>query len=323
MLPNAMPHSAWWYGRAIRVYFSLSLLVSTLWILRVLLSDTAWHGGLRLAQAHGSNSSDAEIARSSAALLSGVVDEDALQLDHPGRKYSLAFTDHIYCVNKPTKLGRKGRMEALFRYMHLDVELFGGAHVDVWRDIINRDYRHALIVEDDIDFEVDAVAVIHDSLAKLRESSDYWDILYVGHCSMEEGSGATYSGGGRLFHSVHPFCLSGYTLSRSGAQKLYAYFSKGARQAHAMDVQLVALIKRNMLSSCSIHPPVVYQRRDLYPSDDGLELKVAKLLTNSAWDEALALVPRLAGWSDPLDAEYLDPAFKHIPSWMENTKIVK
>ncbi|KAJ2757551.1 hypothetical protein H4S06_003127 [Coemansia sp. BCRC 34490] len=73
-----------------------------------------------------------------------------------------------------------------------------------------------------------------------------------------------------------------------------------------------------MLQSYSLHPPVVYQRRDLYPSDDGLELKVAHLFRNSAWDEALAFEPRLANWTDPPDRQYEDPAYSQIPRWMED-----
>ncbi|KAJ2700365.1 hypothetical protein H4R19_005477 [Coemansia spiralis] len=256
--------------------------------------------------------------RSGVALPGGANGEAELQLELPAHGYARAYTDHIYCLNKLRRLGRKARMEELFRYMSLDAEMFGGGHVDAWRDIIRRGYRHALVVEDDADFEVDAVAVIHDALATLRQSADDWDILYVGHCSMEEGAGTAVGESSRMFKSVHPFCLSGYILSRTGAQKLYAFFSKGVRQAYATDIQLVALVKRNVLASYSVHPPVVYQRRDLYPSGDGLELKVASLLKNSAWNEAVAHVPRLAGWTDPLDAEFQNPAFAKIPKWMEH-----
>ncbi|KAJ2805456.1 hypothetical protein H4R21_001252 [Coemansia helicoidea] len=323
MLPCAAPRSAWWYGRAIRVYFTLSLLVSALWIIRVLLTGTAPHAGPDLARSTGPDGTYANVAHDDVAPLGDALNEDELQLEPPAREYALAYTDHVYCLNRARKLGRRARMEELFRYMQLDVEMFGGSHIDAWRDIINRGYRHALVVEDDVDFEVGAVSAIHDSLAGLRQSTDYWDILYVGHCSMEEGAGAAVGGRNRTFKSVHPFCLSGYILSSTGAQKLYAYFAKGVRQAHALDIQLVALVKRSMLASYSLHPPVVYQRRDLYPSDDGLELKVAKLSTSSVWNEAVAFVPRLAGWTDPLDAEFLSPEFSNIPRWMENAKPVK
>ncbi|KAJ2401015.1 hypothetical protein GGI23_001668, partial [Coemansia sp. RSA 2559] len=257
-----------------------------------------------------------------------ILDIASIQLTKPSSRYSLAFTDHIYCLNEENKIGRKSRMAELLRYMHLQGEMFSkkqAKHIDVWRDMINNGHERALVIEDDVDLEIDAVAVIGKAIKALDRARTDWDIVYVGHCSMEENAGGSskppiYPKFGRLYRSVHPFCTSGYLLSVNGAKKLYAYFSKNTSQKHALDVQLVALVKRSLLTSYSLHPPVVYQRRDLYPSDDGLELKIARLFRNSAWDEALSFEPRLANWTDPLDNEYLDPAYKHIPSWMESKK---
>ncbi|KAJ2559869.1 hypothetical protein EV175_000103 [Coemansia sp. RSA 1933] len=258
----------------------------------------------------------------------GVIDEASLQLARPSAKYALAFTDHIYCLNEENKIGRKSRMTELLRYMHIQGEMFSkkqAKHIDIWRDMINSGYERALVIEDDVDFEIDAVAVISKAIDTLNKAKANWDIVYVGHCSMEEGaeSGKSpiYPRFDRLFKSSHPFCTSGYLLSVNGAKKLYAYFSKNTSQKHALDVQLVALIKRNLLKAYSLYPPVVYQRRDIYPSDDGLELKIARLFQNPAWDEALSFDSRLANWTDPLDREYMDPAYKHIPSWMEMKQV--
>ncbi|KAJ2778008.1 hypothetical protein H4R18_004857 [Coemansia javaensis] len=284
------PRSVWWYGRALRVYFFLSLLVSALWIARVLLG-----------------------AQGSAPA--------GLAAPRPQQGRPSGFAGHVYCLNQPGRLGRGGRMTELLDYMHVDAEMFGRGHIDAWRDMLDRGYPHALIVEDDIDFETDALAVVQTSMDALRSAGAGWDMLYFGHCSMEEDSGRAMPGG-RLFRSVHPFCMSGYALSRSGAQKLHAHFAAGMRRAYALDVQIVALVKRGLVQSYSVHPPVVYQRRDLYPSDDGLELKVARLQASSAWGEAMASVPRLAGWRDPPDADERDPAFKHIPVWMEDARTV-
>ncbi|KAJ2317213.1 diphthine--ammonia ligase [Coemansia sp. RSA 2702] len=229
--------------------------------------------------------------------------------------YSRAFTDHIYCINQASRLGRKARMTELFAHMQLDAEMFAGSHLDVWQDVINHEYQYALVIEDDVDFELDAVASIHRALNTLDAQKANWDILYIGHCSMEEKPG--------LARSVHPFCTSGYIVSRNGAQKLFAYFAKHLRSSHALDVQLVALIKRKMLRSYSMFPPVVFQRRDLYPADDGMDLRVGRLLRNSAWDQARAFVPKLQDWIDPPDSQRRDPAFEHIPPWMENTQTVR
>ncbi|KAJ2741098.1 hypothetical protein GGI20_005426 [Coemansia sp. BCRC 34301] len=326
MSPLTGSHSAWWYGRAIRLYFVFSLVISLFWIAKICFIDSS-----HLISSRSITGTDADIAPHNAGRQSQADHDNAggnelsLQLSGPAPDYALAFTDHIYCINELSKLGRKGRMSELFNYMHLHAEMFSrknSAHIDTWRDMINNGYDRALIVEDDVDFELDAVAVINRALRALNSTSTDWDILYVGHCSMEEDSGRASPAYSRLYKSTHPFCTSGYVLSRNGAKKLFAYFIEHYQQARALDVQLVALIKRKLLKSFSVYPPVVYQRRDLYPTDDGLELKIAKKFKNSAWDDALAFVPRLANWVDPLDSVYLDPAFKHIPSWMEDGNAV-
>ncbi|KAJ1663775.1 hypothetical protein IW140_004523 [Coemansia sp. RSA 1813] len=326
--------SAWWYGRAIRLYFIFSITISALWIVKIfyinqpvdLLQQANSREEPRPEHEFNNQKHQQKPTPVMFPAYDGTVDEASMQLAKPSNEYSHAYTDHIYCINEENKMGRKSRMAELLRYMHLQGEIFSkkqAKHIDVWRDMINNGHKRALVVEDDVDFEIDAVAVIGKSIEALNKTNTDWDIIYVGHCSVEEnstGSGKSpvYSGFGRLYRSVHPFCTSGYLLSINGAKKLYAYFSKNTSQKHALDVQLVALIKRNLLKSYSLHPPVVYQRRDLYPSDDGLELKVARLFQNSAWDEAVSFESRLANWSDPLDREYMDPVYKQIPSWMEN-----
>ncbi|KAJ2598192.1 hypothetical protein GGF39_002752 [Coemansia sp. RSA 1721] len=317
-------NSAWWYGRAIRLYFLFSLTASALWIVKVLYLDPS---SLSFLQPPAPPVEDAAPASSTPHTHRILVDQSStsFELQPPTRDYTLAFTDHIYCINKKNRLGRKGRMQQLFKYMHLDAHIFSKPqinHLDVWRDMVNSGYERALVLEDDVDFEIDAVSVIKKALDSLNSTTSNWDIFYIGHCSMEEDKGKVKTGFSRVHKAVHPFCTSGYILSRNGAQKLFAYFVKNSKQSHALDVQLVALIKRKLVDAYSLYPPVVYQRRDLYPSDDGMDLKIQRLFKNSAWDQAVAFDPHLANWSDPLDSEYLDPAFKNIPKWMEDKKTV-
>ncbi|KAJ2353980.1 hypothetical protein GGF43_003360, partial [Coemansia sp. RSA 2618] len=274
-------HSVW-YGRAIRVYFGISLLISATWLAKIAFSSSDLFS----------------VQRSAAVLQSKPVDNSSQQLKLPSAEYSLAFTDHIYCISPTERLGRRARMAELFKFMRLDGELFSGSHQDAWRDMIAKGHQRALVVEDDVDFEVDAITTIRKALASVEAKKRGWDILYVGHCSMEEEPTQ-----GRVAKSVHPFCTSGYVISRAGAQKLLEYFSKHKTGTYPLDVQLVALVKRGVIGSFSVFPPVVFQRRDLYPSDDGMELRVARLFRNSAWDEAREFVPRLADWVDPPDED--------------------
>ncbi|KAJ2655339.1 hypothetical protein IW148_006097 [Coemansia sp. RSA 1199] len=287
-------HVAWWYGRAIRIYFGISLLISAMWLVKVAFSTCPLDVSPTTAQPAAT----------------------CTEHNLPPPTYRRASTDHIYCINAPARRGRKARMAELFTYLRLDAHMFNGSHIDAWRDMIKMGHERALITEDDVDFEVDAVASIRAALAAVDAKQPKWDILYVGHCSMDETQGE------RVEKSVRPFCTSAYVVSRRGAQRLVAYFKRNARAPHALDVQLVAMVKRKMLRAYSVFPPVVFQRRDLYPSDDGMELRVARLFRNPAWNEAQELVPRLANWADPPDADHMHPAFQHIPKWMEHRPTV-
>ncbi|KAJ2280993.1 hypothetical protein EV176_000707 [Coemansia sp. RSA 451] len=287
-------HVAWWYGRAIRIYFGISLLISAMWLVKVAISTCPL-----------------DVSPTTAQPAAACPEHDLLP-----PTYRRASTDHIYCINAAARRGRNARMTELFTYLRLDAHMFNGSHIDAWRDMIKMGHKRALITEDDVDFEIDAVASIRAALASVDAKRSKWDILYVGHCSMDETQGQ------RVEKSVRPFCTSAYVVSRQGARRLVAYFSKHASAPHALDVQLVAMVKRKILRAYSVFPPVVFQRRDLYPSDDGMELRVARLFRNPAWNEALELVPRLANWADPPDMDHMHPAFQYIPKWMEHRPTV-
>ncbi|KAJ2615850.1 hypothetical protein H4S08_001044 [Coemansia sp. RSA 1365] len=70
-------------------------------------------------------------------------------------------------------------MTELYGYMHLDPEIFDKSHFKAWRDIISKGYTQVLVVEDYIDFEVNANDVISRSLEALGPSKADWSILYV------------------------------------------------------------------------------------------------------------------------------------------------
>ncbi|KAJ1929047.1 hypothetical protein FBU59_007078 [Linderina macrospora] len=179
MMAISGSHAAWWYGRAIKVYFCISILLSALWILKHLYLDTAPNYPL-----------------------------SQFTLGPPSPLYAKAYTEHIYCLSEQNNLGRRARMQELFKYLNLDAELFTGrrvSHMDVWRNIINNNFQHALVVEDDVDFEVDFVERVSRAMEVVRKKK--WDILYVGHCSMDEDQGKPR--GQNVFKATKPFCTSG------------------------------------------------------------------------------------------------------------------
>lgn len=56
------------------------------------------------------------------------------------------------------------------------------SHIQIWHDIVAKDYGSALIMEDDIDLEWDMDRLVPNILRALPED---WDIVYLGHCWTE------------------------------------------------------------------------------------------------------------------------------------------
>jgi glycosyl transferase family 25 len=52
------------------------------------------------------------------------------------------------------------------------------SHLEVYKDILARDYRNALILEDDIRVDADTTSELMESLAQLPNN---WDLLYLGY----------------------------------------------------------------------------------------------------------------------------------------------
>ncbi|KAJ1972527.1 hypothetical protein H4R35_004627, partial [Dimargaris xerosporica] len=89
--------------------------------------------------------------------------------------------DHVYIINLKSRTDRRDLMSILMQYAGLDVEFFPGttpdtlgfvpgkeqrpeslsgaqlacwrSHMNVYQDIVTKGYRHALILEDDVDLE--------------------------------------------------------------------------------------------------------------------------------------------------------------------------
>jgi GR25 family glycosyltransferase involved in LPS biosynthesis len=134
--------------------------------------------------------------------------------------YTLA--DQLFVEPQPQTLPTRYELEAPIRMSRAEVAI-AKSHIEVWRRIAKGAEEHALILEDDVWF--------HPSLA--RDLDQAWkdiaieggkhegfDVLYVSYMEARHGAPKT-------FVSSQVFCpvrglwyLSGYILSRQGAEKL-------------------------------------------------------------------------------------------------------
>jgi len=99
--------------------------------------------------------------------------------------------DHLYCVNLERSKTRRAVMEEQFNFMGLDVEFFKAvdgresgrdgvwgcahSHIAIWKDMIDKGYKNALILEDDIKLHPDFTTLLTDMIPP----SGDWDILYL------------------------------------------------------------------------------------------------------------------------------------------------
>ena len=97
------------------------------------------------------------------------------------------------------------------------------SHVEVWKKIAEGEEKYALILEDDVSFSYKFSKYVGDiwkELLDLRGNSTLFDILYLSYDEVDEGAEKTLVTENvfHLFRGV--WFLSGYVLSKRGAEKL-------------------------------------------------------------------------------------------------------
>lgn len=91
------------------------------------------------------------------------------------------------------------------------------SHLAVYQEIIRKEYRNALILEDDIDMEMDVVDRMERLMKSIRGAE--WDILFPGHCYSGDFKPSKYKGWSTA-DMVH--CTHAYAISNGFAAKILA-----------------------------------------------------------------------------------------------------
>ncbi len=134
--------------------------------------------------------------------------------------YTLA--DQLFVEPQPRTLPTRYELEAPIRMTRAEVAV-AKSHIEVWRRVAQGAQEHALILEDDVWF--------HPSLARHLEKAwkdvtlesekhEGFDVLYVSFLEVAHGAPKTFVSS-HVFRPVRGlWYLSGYILSRQGAEKL-------------------------------------------------------------------------------------------------------
>ncbi|RIB23346.1 glycosyltransferase family 25 protein [Gigaspora rosea] len=199
---------------------------------------------------------------------------------------------HIYAINLANRQDRRHRMEAIASSHNLDFEFFTAiskddyetlnqyksdldpshkacyvSHYILWELIAHNRYMSALILEDDVDFEMDIVSIMSKVYRVLPAD---WEMLYIGHCSSE---GSIFfkirqwfdNSLFQLLKSDTPACAHAYAISYSGALKL---LKEIVDIKEPVDVEIVYKVRSGDIISYSIEPSAIVQWKSLdNPSD--------------------------------------------------------
>lgn len=106
---------------------------------------------------------------------------------------------HIYCINLERRPDRRARAESQFERAGLAVEFFPGtdgrehtpdglyvtpseygctdSHVRIWRDIVAKGHKVALVLEDDVELSPNFGSKLEEVLAEAVD----WDMIFLGY----------------------------------------------------------------------------------------------------------------------------------------------
>ncbi|RHZ82882.1 hypothetical protein Glove_103g141 [Diversispora epigaea] len=215
--------------------------------------------------------------------------------NHPFDSYNstLGF-NHIYCINLPFRSDRQEKITKIAKFHNLDIDFIDAinfedektlknylsdpivsprhkacyaSHYRTYELVVSNNYQSALILEDDIDFEVD----IKDFLNIVQPFlPDDWEMFYLGNCGVDTSNtiyyhGKVYGTDFVLAKSFSPACTHAYAVSLRGAQNLLKILVNISKP---VDLALIDLIHTDKIFSLSLLPSIISQWKSYdNPSD--------------------------------------------------------
>ncbi|WP_169560694.1 family 16 glycosylhydrolase [Nevskia ramosa] len=134
--------------------------------------------------------------------------------------YTLA--DQLFVEPQPRALPTRYELDVPIRMSRAEVAV-AKSHIDVWRRVAQGMQEHALILEDDVWFHPSLARHLDQAwndVAMESRNHESFDVLYVSYMEVTHGAPKTFVSS-HVFRPVRGlWYLSGYILSRQGAQKL-------------------------------------------------------------------------------------------------------
>jgi GR25 family glycosyltransferase involved in LPS biosynthesis len=138
------------------------------------------------------------------------------------------------------------------------------SHIDVWRKVMASYHKYVLILEDDVWFRSGFAKNLDEAWAELKaenNSTSNFDILYLSYEEVKHGTPKTFLSS-NVFRPVRGLWhLSGYVVSREGAEKLLSLLPcRGP-------VDLWINHQFGLLDVRAIRKSIISQRRDLFSTN--------------------------------------------------------
>lgn len=196
--------------------------------------------------------------------------------------YTLA--DQLFVEPQPRTLPTRYELDAPIRMSRAEVAV-AKSHIEVWRRVAEGTQEHTLILEDDVWFHPSLANHLDQAWSDIAiESSarEDFDVLYLSYMEATHGAPKTFISK-HLFRPVRGlWYLSGYILSRKGAQKLL-----GALPCRG-PIDLWINHQFSMLNVMATRRSLVQQRRDT-PSANSYSILPALTTIGAINSEGAAL----------------------------------
>lgn len=132
--------------------------------------------------------------------------------------------DQLFVEPQPLVLPTQFELNAPIRMSRAEIAV-ARSHINVWRQIAASDHAYGLILEDDVWFHTGFTRYIDQAWDEVVAGNDKdrrFDLLYLSYLEVKHGAPKTFLSSSVFRPARGLWHLSGYVLSREGAQKLLA-----------------------------------------------------------------------------------------------------
>ena len=166
--------------------------------------------------------------------------------------------DQLFVEPQPLTLPARIELNSPIRMSRPEIAV-ARSHIDVWRQVTASNHEYVLILEDDVWFRPGFAKKLDQAWVEIKadvNKKSNFDILYLSYEEVKHGAPKTFLSSNVFRPERGLWCLSGYVVSREGAEKLLNLLPcRGP-------VDLWINHQFKLLNVRAIKRPIICQRRD-------------------------------------------------------------